>query len=58
MPAHLLEGLVRKNDVGRHALLLGEPLHASMVAGGLVALGGVTLVNLPSRDGRAARAGN
>jgi len=30
-------------------LVLGEPLHASMVVGGLVALAGVTLVNLPSR---------
>jgi len=28
-------------------LLLHEPLHWSMVAGGVVALGGVTLVNLP-----------
>ena len=29
--------------------LLAEPLHWSMVAGGLVALAGVTLVNLPGR---------
>ena len=30
-------------------VLLGEPLHWTMVAGGLVALLGVTLVNLPAR---------
>jgi drug/metabolite transporter (DMT)-like permease len=35
------------------ALLLGEPILVSMIVGGLVALAGVTLTNLPAR-GRAA----